>query len=190
MAIDKSIFDDFQKSLLDKKYINLDKPETIVYQDETEPIQPMTDEEYAEMEGALGSSLAIEQEFESSAGLTEQVFSQSAQTFTSFHNSINSLRETYLEDNNTEFEFTNSATKLTFVEDLVMSSVQDISPTEAVLGGIFQTLSDVVALIPSITSILLTAASAIVEIGGGIVEGAVGVVSGAAKAVAGFGKNL
>lgn len=184
MAIDKSIFDSYQKSLLNKKYVDLNNLSNIVYLDEKEPVAPMTADEYAEMEGSIGSSLSKTQEFETSEGLIEKVFSSSSQTFTSFNAGLKSLANT---DSN--FDFIN-ASSLTFVERAIASSIGNIDPADAVLGDIFNTLSDVVALIPSITSILLTAATAVVEMGAGLINGAVGVVTGAAKAVGGFAKNL
>jgi hypothetical protein len=189
MAIDKSIFDSYQKSLLNKKYVDLSNKESIVYLDETEVVKPMTADEYAEMEGSIGSSLANTQEYETSEGLVERTFASVSQTFTSFNNSIKSMMDTYASGSNTEFDFINPSS-LTFVENAVISSVGNIDPEDAVLGDIFNTLADVVALVPSVTSILLTAATTVVELTGNVADTVVGGATGVVKAAAGFGKNL
>lgn len=184
MTIDKSIFDSYQKSLLNKKYVDLSNPSSIVYLDEKEPVAPMTADEYAEMEGSIGSSLSKIQEHETSEGLVEKIFSSSSQTFTSFNMSLKSLMNT---DSN--FDFINPSS-LTFVERAIASSIGNVDPNDALLGGIFDTLSDIVALIPSMTSILLTMATTVVEMAGGAVNIIAGAATGAVKAAGGFVKNL
>lgn len=53
MAIDKTIFDKYQKSLLNAKYVDL-TDENIVYLDETTEVKPLTVAEYYD----LGSTVA------------------------------------------------------------------------------------------------------------------------------------
>lgn len=190
MAIAKSVFDKYQKELLDKKYVDLEDTSNVVYQDDVLPIQPMTADEYAEIEGSIITTLTADNTYPSSDGVIEKTFAGTAQTFTSFNNTLKSLMETYSSPTSQEFDFSNGTSNLTYVEEAVIASMGDISSTDATLGFIFESLSDVVALIPSITSILLTAATAVVEIGGSIVNAAIGAVAGAGKAVFGFGKNL
>jgi hypothetical protein len=188
MVIDKSIFDSYQKSLLNKKYIDLDDTSNIVFLDETEPVKPMTAEEYAEMEGSIGSSLVSDQ-YQTSSGLIERTFASASQTFTSFNVGVKSMTETYSSDTGNGFDFINPSS-LTFVENAVASTMRDISPTDAIFGDIFETLSDVAALIPSITSVLLSLATTVVELTGGFVDTAAGFATGITSAAAGFGKNL
>jgi hypothetical protein len=190
MALDKSIFDKYQKSLLNSKYVDLDDRSNIVYMDDVEVIKPMTSEEYSEMEGSIIRTITTENEYETSEGLIERTFASSSHTFTSFNNSVKSLMTTYNINNNSEFDFTNSTSTLSFVETAVMSSIGEISSADASLTAIFETLSDIVSLIPSMTSILLTAATALVEFTGGVLEVAGGVVGGVVKSAIGFGKNL
>ena len=42
MAIDKSIFDKYQKTLLNENYVDFTDTENIVYMDEEEVVKPMT----------------------------------------------------------------------------------------------------------------------------------------------------
>ncbi len=186
MALDRSIFDKHQKSLLNSKYVDLTDTSKVQYMDDVEVIKPMTSKEYMEMEGSIVKTITDDKEFETSEGLVEKIFAASSHTFTSFNNSVKSLMTDY----NSQFDFTNESSSLSFVEKAVMSSVGEINSTNDSLNAIFQTLSDIVSLIPSMTSILLTAATAVVEIASGVVNTAVGVVTGIGKSAFGFGKNL
>jgi len=189
MAINKNIFDAYQKSLLNNNYVDLSDTTNIVYMDDVVAVKPMTTDEYREINGATISSLIDDDQYETSKGVIETTFSKASHTFTSFTSSAREILETYSTSSNTSFEFSNQ-NNLTFIENAVMASIGEISSSDAALNEIFNTLADVVALIPSITSILLTAATAVVELAGGILEVAGGIVGGAAKAVVGFGKNI
>ena len=96
---------------------------------------------------------------------------------------------TYTSNSSVEFDFSNSS-NLNYVEKAIMGSIGNISSTEATLGVVFGALSDIVALIPSVTSILLTAATAVVEITGDKLAEVVGGVSGVVKSTVGFVNNL
>jgi len=93
MAIDRSIFDKYQKTTLNAKYIDLEDSNSIKYvDDELAVIKPMTADEYLELDLPMQSK-EINNGLPSSLGTIENILNNSALTATSFATTFNFFKE-------------------------------------------------------------------------------------------------
>jgi hypothetical protein len=93
MAIDRSIFDKYQKTLINPNYVDLNDTSNIIYVEDQEVVKLMTPEEYLGMESLMRDREINEDAVQTASGLIETTFANSAQTATSFTRSVRFFEE-------------------------------------------------------------------------------------------------
>lgn len=201
MAIDKSIFDKHQKSLLKRDYIDLNDLSNVVYVDESIDIKPLTREDYDEMNISTAKTLWGQEKYETSKGIIETSFAAESQSLTSFTNTTVALMDSYNNKKNTNFSFSSSSNSMSMIDDALLRGIGDLglsmddpnppqnqSDTDKGFSFLFNKIADLIDILPSISAIILTTLSAGSEIAGNVVEGIAGVASGIGNVIGGFGK--
>src|SRR5690554_5119078 len=89
--ISRDIFDKYQKTLLNNKYVDLKDTSNIIYEEEEVEVKPLTKEEYEEMGSSFYSSIYTDDKRDSSTGSIETEMLKTSHTFTSFNNTLKSI---------------------------------------------------------------------------------------------------